>query len=125
MLRTFSNKNCVTLASPHQIYVIANVRSANIVATVLAYCSHEDVMKKFTQAVLVLFAMSVFALGCANKGETKPDTEETESAREIQPAASGGMQRMEEEEVSAALEEAAPAESTDLSAPDEAPAPTE
>ena len=82
-------------------------------------------MKKLTKAVLLMFALSTVAMGCASKGETKDDAAATESSREIQPAASGGMQRMEEEEEAVApAEEAAPEEGDGLG-DEEAPAPEE
>lgn len=66
-------------------------------------------MKNLTTLVILMFVLSFSAVGCASKGDTKDDAEVTEG-RTIEPATSGGMQRMEEEEEAAVADEEAPAE---------------
>lgn len=79
-------------------------------------------MKKLTQIMIALFVSAGFAMGCASEGDKKEEENPaTESAREIQPAASGGMQRMEEEEAPAEVEEPTAAE-TEVAEEPEAPA---
>ena len=77
-------------------------------------------MKKLASAAILALVLSTVVTGCAKKGDTKDDAEVTESSREITPATSGGMQRMEEEEAAAPVEEA-PAEPA--ASPDDEPAP--
>ena len=65
-------------------------------------------MKKLATLLTLAFALSLTVVGCAKTGDTKDDAEVTE--REIEPATSGGMQRMEEEEEAALPADEAPAE---------------
>ena len=76
-------------------------------------------MKKLTILMMTFaFTASLGLMGCAKKGDTKEDEAVTEGSREMTPATSGGMQRMEEEEEAAAVDEEAPA---DPAAPADAP----
>lgn len=77
-------------------------------------------MKKLATAVMMMFVLSLSVIGCASKGDTKDDAAVTEGAREIEPATSGGMQRMEEEEEAAPADDA-PAEPA--ASPEDEPAP--
>lgn len=75
-------------------------------------------MKNVMTVAMLAAALAMPMMGCAKKGDTKDDAEVTEGSREIQPATSGGMQRMEEEE-----EAAAPDEETPAAAVEDEPAP--
>lgn len=83
-------------------------------------------MKKLATLTILAFALSLTVVGCAKKGDTKDEAEVTEE-RTIEPASSGGMQRMEEEEEAAPVEDEAAEPSADdeepSEEPDEAPAP--